>query len=66
MFLSLTFIIQIIFFSERRPSQSESPQMLLPGGKCEGRRVDGGRGRVLQEEAPAAERRQQVRHEAGH
>ena len=34
--------------------------MLQAGGECEGRRVDGGRGRVLQEEAPAAQRGKQV------
>ena len=59
-------IISTYLFVERRPSQSESSQMLFPGGECEGRRVDSGRGGVLQEEAPAAERRQQVGHEAGH
>ena len=53
-------------FLERRPSQSESSQMLLPGGECEGRRVDSGRGGVLQEEAPAAERGQQVSHDTYH
>ena len=45
---------------ERSSSQSLAPQVLHAGGECEGRRVDGGRGRVLQEEAPAAQRGKQV------
>ena len=40
---------------ERSSSQSLAPQVLHAGGECEGRRVDGGRGGVPQEEEPQGE-----------
>ena len=60
-------LVNVLFFMlERSSSQSLSPQVLQEGGECEGRRVDSGRGGVLQEEAPASERGQQVSHDTCH
>ena len=41
---------------ERRSPQPEPPQVLPSGGERQGSRVDGGRGRVSQEEAAEGDR----------
>ena len=47
-------LVNVLFFMlERSSPQSLSPQMLHAGGEREGRRLDGGRGRVPQAEAAA-------------
>ena len=47
-------LVNVLFFMlERSSPQSLAPQVLHAGGEREGRRLDGGRGRVPQAEAAA-------------
>ena len=47
-------LVNVLFFMlERSSPQSLSPQVLHAGGERQGRRLDGGRGRVPQAEAAA-------------
>ena len=53
-------ILILVTISERSSAQPLPPQVLQQGGEREGRRVDGGRDGVPQEETPEELRGQQV------